>query len=298
MIDKRKRWLINIVLAVAVISFAGIGVVLPFSGAFQQNRQADPNPATTGAVSSSQQELLEEQARGYELVLQREPDNQTALRGLIDTQIQLGDIEGAIAPMEKLAELNPDQVEYTVLLAQAKQRIGDREGAAQAYRNILESQPGNLYALQGLVDLMVQQDRPEAAIGLLQDTLRTADQANQVQANSVDETSVKLLLGGVYADQERYDEAIALYDDAIESSPEDFRPVLGKALLLQNQGQNEEAQNLFASAAALAPAEYKDQINQLATGETPTLEAPVLPEEGAEPDAGAAPSGEAPAEAE
>lgn len=268
MFDKRNRWIINLVLAIAVLSFAGVAVILPFSGLFRDSPSADSAPSTE-AISASQQAELESQAKGYELVLQREPDNQTALRGVLDVRIQMGDIEGAIAPLERLAELNPDQTDYAVLLAQAKQRIGDREGAAQSYRNILASRPGDLNALQGLVDLLLQQERPAAAIGLLEDTLQSAAQANQIQAGSIDVTSVQLLLGRVYAEEDRMDEALTIYDQAIQRDRQDFRPLLGKAIVLQSQGRDEEAQPLFVSAASLAPAQYKDQINQIATGEPP-----------------------------
>ncbi|MBD2462308.1 tetratricopeptide repeat protein [Oscillatoria sp. FACHB-1407] len=268
MFNKRYRWLTVTILAIATLAFSGFLLLSIFAPLFGGGLAGSPSPAASRAASP--QADLEAQAKGYELVLQREPDNQTALRGLIDIRIQQGNIEATIAPLEKLAELNPDQPEYQVLLAQAKQRIGDREGAAQAYRSILSTRPGDLNALQGLVDLMLEQDRPQAAIGLLQDTLKTADEANRIQPGSVDVTSVQLLLGRVYAEEGRFEEAIAVYDQSIESDGQDFRPVLGKALVLQSQGKNEEAQPLFVSAAALAPAQYKDQINQIAAGASPS----------------------------
>ncbi|HIK40987.1 tetratricopeptide repeat protein [Thermoleptolyngbya sp. M55_K2018_002] len=267
MFDKRNRWIVNGVMAIAAFAFLAL-LFLPFMTALRSgvaSSGASPS-ATPGASPASQQAELADQARGYELVLQREPDNQTALRGLLETRIRQGDVQGAIEPLEKLARLNPDQSDYTVLLAQARQRVGDREGAAQAYRSILDTQPGNVNALQGFVDLMLEQQRPEAAVSLLQDTLRTADERNRVTPGSVDVTSVQLLLGRVYAQQGRTQEAIALYDQSIEQNALDFRPVLGKALVLQAAGRTEESKPLFDSAAALAPAQYKDQINLLASG--------------------------------
>nr|WP_239124901.1 tetratricopeptide repeat protein [Leptolyngbya sp. CCY15150] len=178
----------------------------------------------------------------------------------------MSDIEGAIVPLERLVELNPEQSDYAVLLAQAREQVGDREGAAQAYRDVLSSQPGNMNALQGLVALLVGQERPEAAIGLLEDTLQLADNANQVQAGSVDVVAVQLLLGRVYAENDRYTEAMTVYDEAIAKDALDFRPVLAKAIVLQTLERGDEAQPLFEQAAAMAPAQYKDQINQIAAG--------------------------------
>jgi len=65
---------------------------------------------------------LEQQLQGYQQVLQREPNNQIALEGLAQTQLQMRDFKGAIVPLEKLVKLNPDRSDYVTLLAQAKQQ--------------------------------------------------------------------------------------------------------------------------------------------------------------------------------
>lgn len=263
-INKQNRWLVNIILILAVLAFVGFSA-LPIVSAWFENRQAAPGYASPGNGGNQQTEL-EAQVTGYKAVLEREPNNEAALLGLLQAQLQLNDIEGAVSPLETLSELNPDEKRYAVLLGQAKQQLGDQDGAAQIYRNILSTQPGNMDALRGLVSLLVDGERPEAAIGLLQDTLKTADDVNQIQANSVDVTSVQLLLGEVYVELERDADASAIYDEAIKNSASDFRPLLSKALLLQEQGKLDEADALFTSAESLAPPQYKDEINRLAAG--------------------------------
>jgi tetratricopeptide (TPR) repeat protein len=260
----RNRWLVGTVLILALGAFLSLSL-LPILGGIG-NRRSDPAAdATAPADPASLQAELEAQARGYELVLEREPDNQTALQGLVDARIQLNDIEGVVVPLEKLVELNPDVPDYAVLLAQTKQQMNDLEGAAQVYRQVLDQQPGNMNALQGLAVLLVQQERPQAAIGLLQDTLKTADQLQaEGAAAGIDVTSVKLLLAQVYVENKSPDQAITLYDETIAAAPEDFRPVLAKALVLREQGDADTAQALFAQATSLAPAQYKDQVGEMA----------------------------------
>ena len=85
-----------------------------FNGGFQ-------SPQETTELASIQQ--LQEQARGYELVLQREPENSVALQGLVDARLQMNDWQGVIAPMEKLVQLQPQQVEYQALLAEVKVQV-------------------------------------------------------------------------------------------------------------------------------------------------------------------------------
>ena len=265
MLLNRRRWIVYLLLALTLLVFVGFSLFPLLEGVTRQDRPlAGATSVTPQSSSLAQQAELELQAKGYELVLQREPDNQTALRGLFETRLQLRDLQGSLAPLERLAALNPQESDYMVLIAQAKQKLGDREGAAQAYRTVLEAQPGDMNALQGLVSLLLQEKRPEAAIALLQDKLKTATQLNQAQQESIDTTSIQLMLAQVYFNQQRYPEAIAIYDTAIENDKEDFRPTLGKALVLKHLGQIEQAQPLFKTATSLAPPQYKDQIKQIA----------------------------------
>ncbi|MEA5616459.1 Tfp pilus assembly protein PilF [Cronbergia sp. UHCC 0137] len=284
----RDRWIVQVILVLAVVAFVGVSLI-PILGALNNS----PSPAQTNADKnqppSNQSLKLEDEVRGYELVLQREPDNQTALKGLLQARLQIlsqkprgevkpADIQAVIEPLEKLVQINPEQSDYGVLLAQAKQQLGDKEGAAQAYRSILAIKPGDLKALQGMVNLQLSEKRPEAAIGLLQETLSTATQANTLQPGSVDIVAVQVLLGSVYGFQKNYSKAASVYDRAIQKDAKDFRPVLAKAMLLKEQGQVDEAKPLFDNASALAPAQYRDEINKAAALPTPTASPTASPE--------------------
>ena len=141
MTEKQRRLITNIFLIISLLSFVGL-TIAPLLGTALRRQEPiannQPSPNASG-VPQDQKAVLQEQAKGYELVLQREPENQTALRGLLELRLQLGDIPGAIVPLEKLAKLNPQQPTYGLLLAQAKQQVNDREGAAEAYRKLLTS---------------------------------------------------------------------------------------------------------------------------------------------------------------
>lgn len=265
---RKNRWLLNLVLIVATVGLLGVTMLPLVTSAISSNQSNKPNPSPSQAATPQKADI-EAQARGYEEVLKREPENTTALRGLLEARLKLNDIKGVIDPLEKLAKLNPNMTEYGVLLAQAKQQLNDPEGAAQAYRNILQSKPGDLNALAGISDLLIKQQRPEAAIGLLQDTLKQSPTANKAQPNSVDSTAVQVLLGKVFASQKRYDEALTTFDEASKTNANDFQPVLYKALVLKEQGKTDEAKPLFDKAASLAPAQFKDQITRLSTAQSP-----------------------------
>ncbi len=278
---KKDSWLVRGVLIVAVAAFLAVSVI----GVVSSSNRRGASTAASTATGTDRATQLQGEINGYTAVLGREPNNQTALRGIIDAKAELGDLEGTVEPLERLAELNPTVPEYSIILAQTKQQLGDAEGAAQIYRRVLTQVPGNVQALDGLVQLLVAQERTEAAVGLLRDTLATADQSNELNPGSVDKLSVKLLLGQVFVTQEKYDDALKIYDETIAeakvASPAqpDFRPTLAKALVLQEKGDTAAAQPLFDEALEMAPVQYKDGVRQLISQNTAPEESEAVTED-------------------
>ncbi len=255
----RHRWVINLVVAVSLLALTGFSLFPLF------NLVLDGGAAVateTNNLSAAQTSQIQAQAQGYTQVLQREPENQVALKGLLDARLRLGDVKGSLLPLEKIAALNPQIADYTVLLAQTKQYLGDLEGATANYRTVLAIQPQNINALQGLVSLMLDAKRPEAAIGAVQESIAKA-------VPNTDVTPLKLLLAQIYVTKQRNADALAVYDGLIETNKEDFRPILAKALVFKQIGNLTEAQALLTAAIDLAPSEYKDQIKLLAQSTQP-----------------------------
>jgi len=284
---KRDGWFVRGILILAIAALAAGSVAFAFGG-----RSSSPTPSSAQTPTTADQTAkLQGTIDGYSAVLEREPDNQTALIGIIEAKIALQDLEGTVEPLERLASLNPGVAEYSIALAQTKQQLEDLEGAAQVYRQVLTQNPGNVPALEGLVALLISQERTEAAVGLLRDTLATADQNNEINPGSIDALSVKLLLGQVFVEQQKSDDALKIYDEAIADaraiSPTqpDFRPTLAKGLVLQEKGDTAGAKTLFDEALALAPTQYKDGVQNLINQRTAPAAA-----EGADD---AAPAGEA-----
>ncbi len=255
---KRSSW-IYLILGVMLFSLITVSA-LPLVGSVVEGQQFANNPHQE-VITLSQQELtkLDAEASGYEKVLEREPNNDTALNGLLKIRLQEKDIAKAIAPLEKLAQIHPEQTEYGTLLAQTKQQLNDYEGAAVAYNRVLAEHPGDIYALGGITNLYLAQELPERAIALLKKTIKLANQADNPTAASINPEAVGLLLGELYTNQQRYDEAIALYDQLAQNQ-NDFRPILAKALVLEKKGDLTKAQPILSKAYVAAPEEYKDQI--------------------------------------
>lgn len=101
------------------VAFAATSIV-GVAGLFMNPAQPPQKKSKTPADAQLSQ--LEAVESGYEQVLQKEPENQFALQKLVDIRIQKNDLQGAIAPMEKLVKLNPDNAQYKALLEVIKQR--------------------------------------------------------------------------------------------------------------------------------------------------------------------------------
>jgi tetratricopeptide (TPR) repeat protein len=238
-------------------------------------------------LSGDQMALLRERTFAAEKVLFGQPDNQEALKTIVNSKLQLADIKGSISSLERLAALNPDVPEYGVLAGQSHHYLGDRETAALNYRKALANNPHHIPALQSLASLFVDAQKPEAAIGLVQDSIKTPIPPGK----TADLGGLKLLLAQIYVSQQRYAEAFPIYDSLTQADSQDFRPLLAKALVFKKIGSVSEAQALLDQATEIAPAQYKDQIQTLAKSTAPpSLKTPLLGTSPVAPSPGAAPS--------
>ena len=115
---KRKQKLIALI---GTIGFGG-SMLFTLVPLFKSGLQQQNQPEIIEVESAEMQ--LKAQEKGYQSVLQREPDNLTALEGLVNVRLQLNDTKGAIEPLEKLVKLSPGREDYLMILSELKQRIG------------------------------------------------------------------------------------------------------------------------------------------------------------------------------
>ncbi|MDJ0691924.1 MAG: tetratricopeptide repeat protein [Xenococcaceae cyanobacterium MO_188.B32] len=116
------------------LAFLGSTVVFMIGSLVSGERTSSPSSTPSANVPSAEERLLL-QARGYQKVLDREPENLTALSGLVRTRLEMQDLEGAIIPLEKLIELNPQQKELTTLLEAIKQELAQKKQSEQTEEN-------------------------------------------------------------------------------------------------------------------------------------------------------------------
>ncbi|AFY94660.1 hypothetical protein [Chamaesiphon minutus] len=73
-------------------------------------------PAASEKAAQSQNAQLQAEEKGFATVLKREPNNQTALKGLVSIRMRQGDAPGTKAALEQLIKLDPTNTQYKELL--------------------------------------------------------------------------------------------------------------------------------------------------------------------------------------
>jgi thioredoxin-like negative regulator of GroEL len=81
-------------------------------------------PAEEKATQSQNAQLAAEE-KGYAAVLQREPNNQTALKGLVSIRLRRGDVAGTRTVLAQLVKLNPADRQYQELLEAIDKQVAD-----------------------------------------------------------------------------------------------------------------------------------------------------------------------------
>ena len=115
---QKRKTLSRIVTLVLGLGFAGSTLAIALSSVFSQNNSPT---VSSNADAADAEEQIQQQIDGYQKVLEREPQNVTALEGLAQIYLQT-DPKQAIPTLEKLVEYYPEQQQYAGILEIVKQQ--------------------------------------------------------------------------------------------------------------------------------------------------------------------------------
>jgi tetratricopeptide (TPR) repeat protein len=115
-----KKRIFTIVAGLAFLGFMGSQVQTMILQGMRETQQRQEMYQTN--TNEEALEELQAQENGYQTVLEREPNNQNALAGLVQIRLDMQDYQGAIKPLKQLVELNPNQKNYQQLLKKLQQK--------------------------------------------------------------------------------------------------------------------------------------------------------------------------------
>jgi len=182
--------------------------------------EADPQSFLAHALSRSG--AFEEAIPAYERLLELDPNRADAHLGLGRARARTGDLESAVPSYLKAAELDPEKASAVLEIAETLERAGETSRAVELYTAYSEAHPEDAAVLERIGFLLLDSDRGEEAIALLERVVRDSPTvANRVA------------LGEAYGRAGQTEKAFTLWAEAAAADPSavDVRMRLATALL-------------------------------------------------------------------
>jgi tetratricopeptide (TPR) repeat protein len=198
---------------------------------------------------------LQDAAKSYSSALKLRPDDFGSNMNLGLVYLALGDTDKAVKYTDKAAQIRPDSPEAQANLALALDGRGDYALAERAYRKSIQLAPRQVGTLINYANNLLAQQKPRDAQDVLQQTLKLEDTPY-----------LRKRLGDAYALEQRYDDALQQYREALKRNPKYFSAVSeqGRVLLMQYQSgmeldekKRDEALGLLRQSLEMNPRQPK-----------------------------------------
>jgi tetratricopeptide (TPR) repeat protein len=179
----------------------------------------------------------QEATEAYKLALEKNPVARPPLEGLIRVYVASDRADEAINYLREHLVKYPTQVYPRYLLASVYATQGDTEIAEENYEAVLTAEPDNVQAYAGLASL-----HPNDAEARMNIYRRGFDAAPE-------QSTIGLLLGTEYERAEKFENAIALYEEILEINPGNDLAANNLAALLLDRRSDSES---YAKALELS----------------------------------------------
>lgn len=205
--------------------------------------------ATLSAVPAEQQKVVNLRKH-----LGRLPDDPDLLLELITTQLQQGDLQAAYDHLQALRRKHPQRWRLSLLAAELLRSSGELTAAQQQVQGLLAVDPDNLSLLRLYCRILLERgeaDRAEAVAEAAWQRVQPPEPPDPDMESTVDVAPYGLLLADVRRAQGKVGAADRLLEQMIDRSQRketDPRPLIAQAMLRQDNGDLEAAQQLLAEA--------------------------------------------------
>lgn len=198
---------------------------------------------------------LQDAVKSYEKALRLNPNHFGSNMNLGLVYLALGDVDKAIKFTDKAAVINPESAEAQANLALALDARGDYVLAERAYRRSIELSPKQVGTMTNYANNLLAQQKPRDAEDVLQQTLKLEDTPY-----------LHKRLGDAYAMEQRFDDSVGQYREALKRNPKYFSAINEEARVLLQQYQagseldekkRDEALGLLRQSLELNPKQPK-----------------------------------------
>lgn len=204
-------------------------------------------------MAESAAEVDQEAERALEERLTTHPDDTDALHALMECKIRARKIEEAMAVLDRLIEVEPEEYEWPLLKANMHIYNDEHAQARNLFEEILKRDPLRVEAFHGLVMATSESNEPLRAL------LRRVEEALEAckkQNRDSDVRDFKLLIAQIKVMEGNFSEALKAYQDLVKEEPRDFRPYLCQGIIYTLLRKKDEAEKQFDKFRRLVPKDH------------------------------------------
>ncbi|KAG9151614.1 hypothetical protein Leryth_026350 [Lithospermum erythrorhizon] len=225
-------------------------IVFYFLGSFILMGSVRARPVIAQTTQESVNIVEEEEM--YVKLLDENPLNIEALKMIVNVKMRNGKTGEAVKYVEKLIEMQPDEVEWRLLEALCYEMIGQFSKARTLFKDILNKRPLLLRALHGLAMVMHKNLEGPAVFEMLNSALELAHREKRVS----EERNIRILIAQMHTVKGELIEALGKFEILINENPRDFRPYLCQGIIYSLVDKKKEAEERFEIYRSLVPEEF------------------------------------------
>ncbi|XP_074558333.1 protein SLOW GREEN 1, chloroplastic [Curcuma longa] len=184
-------------------------------------------------------------------LLEKNPEDVEALKVVLYGKLKKGKTKEAVRFVERLIDLEPDEVEWQLLQALCYELMGNLGKAKKLFKDLLMEWPLLIRALHGLALAMYKSGESNGAFEMLNKALKLAQRENRV----TEEQNIKILIAQMHVVKGDLEAASQHFQNLINANPRDFRPYLCQGIVYSLLDKKKEAEEHFEIYRSLVPDE-------------------------------------------
>ncbi|KAH0724133.1 hypothetical protein KY289_007177 [Solanum tuberosum] len=186
---------------------------------------------------------------------EKAPENVEILRNLLENRVKNRELDDALSIINKLIELEPDEIEWRFLKSHLYVHNGEIELAKLGFRDVILKDPYYVEAYRGLVVAASEDESMEEMKKIEKQVMEGINMCEKEEKES-ELRDLKLILAQIWVIGGKYDEALKVYQELVDEEPGDFRPYLCQGMIYTALKKNDEAEKYFEKYRGLVPQDH------------------------------------------